>query len=177
MTLLLTNQKVLLRKKLLLSVLSKANVVNGRKKLQKMIYLTNVLGWDVFNDFRFHLYGPYSDHLYYEIQNLIEAKMIEEVKTGESYSYSITEKGKSLLEILNSKKNNLEDKTNNLVGKLDSYSSEDLEIMASLFYISNEFNEISYDEMVEELIERKPYLDKDKVWQSLEIFDIINTFS
>ena len=64
-----------------------------------------------------------------------------------------------------------------MVKKLNDYSSEDMEIMASLYYISREFNEISYEEMVEERMERKPYLGEERIKEALEIFDIMNTFT
>lgn len=168
-----TIQNVLLKKMLLLSVLSLVDKIDGRKKLQKLIYLVNSLGWNVFNDFRFYLYGPYSDRLFYELRNLREAELINESENNRSYSYTITEKGNSLLNILQGKINeSLEFKSIALVKKLNTYSSEDLEIMASLYYLSTELG-IHDNQLIDQLHNRKPYLEKEKIQKALEIFDII----
>lgn len=163
-----TDQTLLLRKKLLLLVLSLVDILNGRKKLQKIIYFVDELGWNLFNDFRFHIYGPYSENLFYEVQNLIDSDLIKEEKKNKKYSYAITVKGKSLLEILKTHRDELEHKTCKLVDQLESFSSEELEIMASLDYISKEQIGISDNEMVKELLERKPHLKKVKIQTALE---------
>ena len=169
-----TTQNVLLKKMLVLSALSLVDKIDGRKKLQKIIYLVNSLGWNVFNDFRFYLYGPYSDLLFYELQNLKEAKLMNESESNRSYSYTITEKGNSLLNILKGKINeSLESKTIALVKKLNSFSSEDLEIMASLYYLSIELNIIDNNQLIDQLHYRKPHIEKEKIQEALVIFDII----
>ncbi|MDN5846357.1 MAG: hypothetical protein L0H53_08805 [Candidatus Nitrosocosmicus sp.] len=173
MTIAATTDQVILRKKLLLSIISSVDRVNSRKKLQKLVYLIDSLGWNVFEDFRFHLYGPYSDHLFYELQNLIEANLIKETKTDNTYSYEITEIGKSLLKTINSENSYLEDRTLDVIAKLDSYNSEDLEIMASLFYISNEYDGIGKEKLIDELQDRKPHLTEDKIKPAFEVFDIM----
>lgn len=169
--------RFLMKKYLILKSLHMVEKIDGRKKIQKIIYLINNRMSNAFSDYRFYLYGPYSDQLFYELQNLNDDKIITEISNTQSYSYTITNKGKEFLDQLEAKMSLEDIEKFKIVKKLNDYSSEDLEIMASLYYISTEFNEISYDEMVEVLMERKPYLDEERIREALEIFDIMNTFA
>lgn len=167
----------LMKKYLILKSLNMVEKIDGRKKIQKIVYLINNKMSNAFGDYRFYLYGPYSDQLFYELRNLNDDEIINEINNTQSYSYVITTKGKEFLALLETKMNSEDIEKFEIVKKLNDYSSEDLEIMASLYYISREFNEISYDDMVDELMERKPYLDEERIRESLEIFDIMNTFT
>lgn len=60
-----------------LLALAVSNGIYGRKKLQKIVYLANCAGWDVIQDYRFHLYGPYSDYVLAEIENLSEEGLVD----------------------------------------------------------------------------------------------------
>lgn len=166
-----------MKKYLILKSLNMVEKIDGRKKIQKIIYLINNRMSNAFSDYRFYLYGPYSDQLFYELQNLNDDEVINEISNTQSYSYMITNKGKEFLDLLESKMSVEDIEKFEIVKRLNDYSSEDLEIMASLYYISREFNEISVDEMVEELMERKPYLDEEKIREALEIFDLMNTLA
>lgn len=167
----------LMKKYLILKSLNMVEKIDGRKKIQKIIYLINNKMSNVFSDYRFYLYGPYSDQLFYELQNLNDDEIINEISNTQSYSYMITNKGKEFLDLLESKMSVEDIEIFEIVKRLNEYSSEDLEIMASLYYISREFNEISCEEMVEELMERKPYLGEERIREALEIFDLMNTLA
>jgi uncharacterized protein YwgA len=166
-----------MKKYLILKSLNMVDKIDGRKKIQKIIYLINNRMFNAFSDYRFYLYGPYSDQLFYELQNLNDDEIINEISNTQSYSYKITNKGKEFLDLLEAKMSVEDIEKFEMVKKLNDYSSEDLEIMSSLYYISREFNEISYEEMVEELMERKPHLGEERIKEDLEIFNIMNTFT
>src|SRR2546428_6465503 len=58
------------RRLALLSLLFEAaGSVVGRTKLQKIAYLANLCGWKAL-DFTYHNYGPYSQALFAEVENL-----------------------------------------------------------------------------------------------------------
>ena len=52
--------KSLMKKYLILKSLNKVDKIDGRKKIQKIIYLINNRMFNAFSDYRFYLYGPYS---------------------------------------------------------------------------------------------------------------------
>jgi uncharacterized protein len=66
--------------------------VDGRKKLQKIVYILKSIGFPFQEDFRYHYFGPYSSDVQYEISELVDEKYVEESHEGavngyESYSY------------------------------------------------------------------------------------------
>ncbi|MGD2246860.1 MAG: hypothetical protein PVF58_00525 [Candidatus Methanofastidiosia archaeon] len=129
--------------KLALAVSMCDGQVNGRKKLQKMIHITKVLGYPFKERFTLYWYGPYSQELAGELKRMDELNILDETKPDYSYQIKLTETGKKFLidsestisdetgtEIFNNMKALLKD-----LNKLNAWQ---LEILATLFY----FNEI-----------------------------------
>ncbi len=58
-------------------VLQAAGRIIGRTKLQKIVYLANSIGWKAI-DFKYHNYGPFSDSLAAELDNMKNYGWIEE---------------------------------------------------------------------------------------------------
>jgi uncharacterized protein YwgA len=177
----LGNSDILLKKALVALVLSATNDgINGRKKLQKIVYLANNSGWDVINDFRFHLYGPYSEHLLTEIQNLqrlnvVQVQAVRYYGDNPFYLHRITEEGRTLLEGLETQ---LHDqsviaRTINLVRELNEYTADQLELMASLYYLKHEYPALNDDELIEELATLKQQFSEDQIREALIVFEIM----
>lgn len=78
-----------------------AGEINGRKKLQKMIYIAKQLSFPFAEKFQFHFYGPYSEELTVRVEELVNMGFLEEViqKRGNysQYHYRITESGNHFL--------------------------------------------------------------------------------
>lgn len=72
--------------------------VQGRKKLQKMVYLAQRLGAPFREDFAYYLFGPFSEALANELEEMKMLGLIKETKETtqggySQYSYSLTEEG------------------------------------------------------------------------------------
>jgi len=82
----------------LVSLLGIAGEIKGRKKLQKVVYLAKKAGFPGLNQsFDYHWYGPYSDALTAEINELVLLGGVSEEKQQTSggyatYSYTLTKK-------------------------------------------------------------------------------------
>ena len=178
------NNDAFLRKLLILLVLKENQRIDGRKKLQKIIYLVNSLGWNAIQDYRFHLYGPYSDDLLSEVENLEEMGLINVTKTSSPfgnpfYLHSLTQKGQNFLESL-IRQNDvpaLIDKTRRLSTDLSNFSAELLEVMASLYFLSSELPQGDINLWIDNLRELKPNLNDEIVSQGEEIFNIMEYYN
>lgn len=75
--------------------------VIGRKKLQKMIYISKKLSFPFGEKFQFHFYGPYSEELTVQVEELCNMRFLEEVKEKKGgyyqYRYTVTDNGKEFL--------------------------------------------------------------------------------
>lgn len=82
-----------------------AGEINGRKKLQKMIYIAKQLSFPFDEKFQFHFYGPYSEELTVRVEELVNMGFLEETvqKRGNysQYQYRLTEAGENFLQTLN----------------------------------------------------------------------------
>ena len=113
--------------------------VDGRKKLQKMIYVAKTLGYPFTEGYTIYWYGPYSHELAAELKRMNELDLLSEESRDSSYVIKLTRSGKAFLEHFkhgitkemgNDKLNKMED----LLKKLSQYEPWKLEILATLFY-------------------------------------------
>lgn len=167
---------------LLLLVLSSKGTVYGRTKVQKMVYLANECFWGVIDDYRFYQYGPYSEWVTLQLSNLRDAGIIkensQETETGRIvYKYSITEKGKSLLESILKEigEDPLIERTKKLLDELSEYNSDKLEIMASLIMISKD-DSLNREDVIKKVAHLKPRFDEKTIKEYEYVFDIIEKF-
>ena len=174
---------------LLLLSLESRKVIAGRTKLQKMVYLANECGWNAVRDYVFYQYGPYSKWLSLELDNLKNIGLVDE-KTEETrsertvYLYSLTSKGLSILESIlkELEEPKLLEKTRGLLRQLTKYESDELEIMASLLYISRDKDLISrdkdlnMDDVVKTTLRLKPRFTEEQIRKHLNVFDLIERF-
>jgi uncharacterized protein YwgA len=178
----LTHDSVV-RKALLHLILNESGGVDGRVKLQKMVLLTDSLGWHAFEDYRFYHYGPYSDSLMLEIQNLESYGLVSVKKSRYNdrpyYLHRLTTQGKSTLNTLLSfvRNPNLISRTKGLVSELKEYSSEDLAVMASLYLLKTRHPSSNRQQLTKELRELKPHLRENKISRAFVIFEIMKKYS
>jgi uncharacterized protein len=177
----LKNKEVLMRSTLL--ALAVSNGIYGRKKLQKIVYLANCAGWNVIQDYRFHLYGPYSDYVLSEIENLSEERLIKEgEKTTQAdnivYFYKLTEEGHQLLQMLKEEIRSPEliNRTDELINELNKFTSDELEIMASLYYLHRQSPSSTHEELIYQLSDLKPHVSSQQTQDALRIFDIMDGY-
>ncbi|MBU7016503.1 MAG: hypothetical protein HXS44_03265 [Theionarchaea archaeon] len=140
--------------------------IDGRKKLQKMIYIAKILGYPFRENYTLYWYGPYSHQLAAELKRMGELDIIFESKPDSSYIIELTESGKIFL-------NNFRpmiteemgsERLSEMIGlfeKLDRHNSFRLELLATLFYFY-EVEHRDFDTLKEVVKIIKPkFIDKD----------------
>ena len=122
---------------------------SARKKLQKLVYLSEIFGIDLGFGFRWYTYGPYSPQL---------TKIIFDKEKGES---------KNIKQIPNIQRKITDLKT---FLKEDIGSSDRLELIASLHYISSlvEDPKKSKSEILNTIYNEKPQFPKEEVIECLD---------
>lgn len=84
-----------------MKVFSDSGEIVGRKKLQKIIYIAKKLELPFYEKYDFHFYGPYSEELTLQVEELCNLGFLHEVKEKKGgyyqYRYSPNESGKQFL--------------------------------------------------------------------------------
>jgi uncharacterized protein YwgA len=164
--------------------LQTAKNIEGRTKLQKIIYLANLIGWNAV-DFKYHNYGPYSDVLASEIENMRNNGWVIEQEIGtadrirydycfsqhyEKIGYSLV--GKAL--DMDPKLENLARKTKGLVTSLNQFTSDELEIMSTLMFLKLQNPKLNEDEAIKLTHQLKPHFSKEAISKGRRIFRIMH---
>lgn len=171
------SQDVLLKKALVLYVFSLSNEIKGRKKLQKMVYLINSLGWNAFSDYRLYLYGPYSDGLSYEILNLKEEGMLKEEISDKGYTYKLTKTGDDIYKILEKRisETQIKERTNDILKIIQEYTADKLELISTLVYINNKNPGLNRQNLKQEIMKIKPKYKAKEIENAMSE-EIVNVF-
>ena len=164
--------------------LQSAGRINGRTKLQKIVYFANLVGWNAF-DFKYHNFGPYSDTLASEIDTMRNSDWVHEraLETNNErilYQYSFSTKrqrlGASLVgkvEDASPQGEKLISLTRGLIKQLNNFSSDELEIMSTIMFLSRQDPSLSEEQLVAQTYELKPQFDKQQIAKGLRIFRIM----
>lgn len=166
---------------LLLLLLDHFKEIKGRTRIQKMLYLTNQIGWNVIKDYHFYQYGPYSDWLKRELDLLVQRGLIEETEENTFddktlYGYKITDDGLKYLKTINLP-SDLVGKTKVFLDELKGFRTDDLEIMTSLYFLRKSDPEIDTDERLVKFIKLyKPRFDLPKIEKNLAVFKLMEPF-
>lgn len=171
------------RSALILSALRSVDPFQGRTKLQKILYLANLCGWNTIDDYRYYNYGPFSDTVATELENFRKNVWIEErpfeTKDGNlTYTYHLTRHGQKVAESLAAKMDNpkLIKRTMSLVKELHNLSSDELEIMATLVFLHRSEPDISNDKLIGRVQELKPRFDRGQIAKSVKVFNMLKNF-
>jgi len=156
--------------------------IDGRKKLQKMIYIAKVLEYPLREDFTLYLYGPYSEELAGELQRMKELDLLDERSLDSSYIIKLTENGKEFLDYfqtdiegdIGTEKLN---KMKILFKELSRYDPWELEIIATLFYFyQTGYND--FDELQDAVRKAKPKFSSKQISTMMEkVREFIDKFS
>ncbi|MDI6602227.1 MAG: hypothetical protein QME46_10715 [Thermoanaerobacteraceae bacterium] len=121
----------------IIELLNIAGEIEGRKKLQKIVYILKNLGANFVEDFYFHYFGPYSDTLTVELEELKSMNIIEEEKEENGsypkYKYRLKPNDNYTYE----NHGNLE-KYRALIEKLNNQKARFLELVATIMYFKQE---------------------------------------
>ncbi len=169
---------------LLLLLLDHFKEIKGRTRIQKMLYLTNQIGWNIINDYHFYQYGPYSEWVKRELDTLVERGLIKEDKQEDKfdektiYEYKITQDGSKYLQTISLQPSDLVTKTKRFLDELKSYRTDDLEIMTSLYFLKKSDPEIETNERLVKFVKLyKPRFDEPKIEKNLLVFQLIENFN
>lgn len=120
-----------------MGALAASGEIIGRKKLQKMIYISKKLDFPFQERFQFHFYGPYSEELTLRVEELTNLGFIEEVKEKKGgyfqYRYTITESGKEFLNMYETKVPHLDE----CLVNMNEQNSRFLELVSTVLYFDN----------------------------------------
>ncbi|MDY6866022.1 MAG: hypothetical protein SVY15_08655 [Halobacteriota archaeon] len=149
--------------------------IRGRKKFQKMFYLSKEAGIPILEDFNWNNYGPYSRELAYELDSLCTMKLLSEERIGMEYVYKITEEGTSFLEkSLSSGDQRIDERFAKFLEILNKYDSSELEKIASVGFLKRDGYDDSY---IQDFLEyAKNYSLEDVETGRKEFSDLLKRF-
>lgn len=141
----------------LLNLFEKATQIDGRKKLQKIVYLLKLYKLPFEMNYKYYHYGPYSAELQTEINYLVSHGLLDELPIGEMYVYRINNKG---YEFLKSYRKMIDDDfeiPENLLNELLDCDTSVLEMASTYAYLL----EMGYgqEEAYNKAVKLKPYLE------------------
>src|SRR5260370_21316888 len=166
--------------------LQSAGWIAGRTKIQKIMYFANLLGWNAM-EFKYYNYGPYSDTLAEELENMrnngwIEERPVETNRERILYRYGPSEKTKRIgasligkILDLDPKGEKLVSRTRGLVKQLNRFSSDDLEIMSTLMFLRMQEQSISDEQLVKDTYKLNPHFSKERIASNMRIFIIMQS--
>lgn len=143
----------------LMRVIGELGQVAGRKKLQKIVFISQKAGLSLDEDFDYYLYGPYSESLSNKLGELCTLGLLTEDKkylySGyQQYSYKLSSKGKELMDTMPS----LSEREKQLLYTLNGYDGRFLELVATLWFLLDKG--YSEEQAEEEIVTRlKPEQD------------------
>ncbi len=152
------------------------DLMMGRTKLQKMIYFTKYLNWDI-ESYRLHFYGPYSNQVADSLVIAINDDFVNEtIPSKGPHQYALTETGNSFLggfstDVADMKKVK---KTRELFKKLAGYTRDQLELAATIDFVSSSTPTLNKRQLVEKISAIKENFSSEKiqdaytVWQDID---------
>ncbi|WP_102026385.1 YwgA family protein [Salirhabdus sp. Marseille-P4669] len=137
----------------LITFFSQCEQIIGRKRLQKMIYILKKCNIPFNERYQFHFYGPYSEELTLQVEELVNLGFLNEEKEKKSsyyqYLYSLTEEGEKFLQHFDMDMPNL----SKHIEKMNGVSSRFLELVSTMMY---------FDHLPKEEVEEKVLIVKKK---------------
>ena len=116
---------------------SLANEVNGRKKMQKMIYILKKMNFPFAEKYELHMYGPYSEELTLRVEELCEmgflAERFEDKGSYKQYCYQETDEGSKFLTTADAPDEQLP----GCIEQLNEKSSRFLELVSTLLFFDH----------------------------------------
>lgn len=123
----------------------------GRTRLQKTAYFCRYKGWNI-RDYRLHHYGPFSIALT-DMADTAESMQLINRDDKTPNKFTITENGKTLLkrfeeDICDNKKIKV---TRELVKLLSSWETKDLELVATIDFVSENNSNITKIDLIDKV--------------------------
>ncbi|WP_026672757.1 YwgA family protein [Alkalihalobacterium bogoriense] len=137
----------------LLTMVEFAGEIIGRKKLQKIVYISKKLKFPFSEKFNFHMFGPYSEELTLRIEELCNLGFLQETKEHKGgysqYRYTLTDEGLTFLQMYQLELPEI----NGVVKSMNEQSSKFLELVSTILY---------FEELPQEEVKTKVFTIKKK---------------
>lgn len=134
----------------LATLMSWNEAIEGRKRLQKIIYLLQAAGFPADANFILHHYGPYSRDVSQTSDELVALGILEEkpcaAQWGTVYRYELTEHGRQLLQKTTSSRLEELERFHAFSEELKNVSTRQLEIGSTIAFFHRHLN--NWDEAV-----------------------------
>lgn len=142
----------------LLRFFKEVKEIKGRKKIHKMIYLLQQMGYEFDCEYTYCHYGPYSSQLQMILDRMsIDELLNERILPNNSYQYSITNNGVQLCDMLeNEGVVKSFDMPLDTVEMLNSKDASLLELASTIVFVRNA--RYSPEEEYNKIKELKPHL-------------------
>ncbi|PSL45865.1 hypothetical protein B0H94_106120 [Salsuginibacillus halophilus] len=144
----------------LMALFQAAGEVVGRKKLQKIVYISKKFNAPFQERYNFHMFGPYSEELTLRVEELNSLGFVEEVREQKSgyyqYRYSLTPEGQTFL---NQHQSAIVG-NDTLFCRLNDNSSKFLELVSTILYF-DDLTEAEVRDKVHTLKKKQNYSDED----------------
>lgn len=158
------------------SLIHQAGEISGSKKLQKVVYILQKLGYPFNQIFHYHFYGPYSEELSVQLEELCDFGFLienrEDKGEEEKCHYRLSEAGEGFL----SHYKNILPSVRSLTQKVMDQNTWFLERVAILLYFDylprneavKKVESIEKRTMQEDLERAFSFIDELRVLQSIE---------
>lgn len=136
--------------------------IEGRTRLQKIVYFCQDLGWDI-GDYRLHYYGPFSHGLASIIRDTESAGLITQTEKTE-HTFELTEKGAEFLETFESNvKDGRVEPTKKLVSRIFKWSQKELELAATIDYVRGNNPDMEEDRLLDKVDSIKENYSREEI--------------
>jgi len=145
------------------SAIEKFGIIPGKKALHKILYFTNLQTDDFI--YRWNNFGPYSDEVQqffddYCLDNAISIQEEQLNNFATQYNTSLEERGKRILETLRENPRVNRERIDNAINfayeLLHKKTPRQMELLASVHYITSYDNQLDDDEILRIINELKP---------------------
>jgi uncharacterized protein YwgA len=154
---------------LIMQFFTVAEKVEGRIKLQKIIYILQTKGVIDFElDYTYALYGPYSEDLQLEIEYLVTIGYLKEFIEGNTYNYELN---KNFPISITADENISSNR--GLISELLNKESQLLEVTSTIYYLKS-YNYEGEEEISQKLKLLKPNLE-DKISSAFELYSALES--
>lgn len=153
----------------LLVLFQEAGTVVGRKKLQKIVYISKKFKFNFKEKFNFHFYGPYSEELTLQVEELVNLGFIEEVKESKGsfsqYKYELSAQGKEYLQLYPTVIEGYEE----FIERLNQESSRFLELISTVLY----FEKLTREELIEKIgkVKSRQNYSENEIEEALHFYE------
>lgn len=156
--------------KILNAVRSSGEII-GRKKFQKMIYIAKKLNFSFQERFEFHFYGPYSEELTLQLEELINMGFLNEVKEKKGgyfqYRYSLTPDGEEFVSMFEN--HVFDEDLADCLEDMNKESARFLELVSTVLYFETLPREQVYEKVQQ--VKSKQNYSQEEIEQAFQYID------